>query len=105
MLKKFSLNIILIFITLFLIELIFAIFFITRPNPTISLIFKPFFSYEKIEFLSRVEHFDYETNKYKPGLYRQVKAFISSYGIEHLCSIEEHQKNIHKSHHLMMVHQ
>ena len=70
MLKKFSLNIILIFITLFLIELIFAIFFITRPNPTISLIFKPFFSYEKIEFLSRVEHFDYETNKYKPGLYK-----------------------------------
>ena len=70
MLKKISINIILTFITLLFIELIFAIFFITRPNPSISLIFKPFTSYEKINFLSRIEHFDYETNKYKPGLYK-----------------------------------
>ena len=73
MFRSISTNIIVIFFSLFLFEIFFGIFFILRQNPTISIIFKPFVSYEKIKMQSRIEHYDYNTHKYKPGTYKTEK--------------------------------
>ena len=73
MIKKITINLILVLSSLLVVEIFFAIFFISRPNPTISIIFKPFTNYEDLKFLSRKEHFDYEKKKYKPGKYKTEK--------------------------------
>jgi len=82
MTKKFLANFLLLIFTLIFIEIFFAIFFISRPNPTISIIFKPFTNYDKIEFANRIEYFDYTTNKYKPGFYKSgdINYQINEYG-------------------------
>ena len=71
--RTIYINAILIFFSLLVFEIFFGIFFILRPNPTISVIFKPFINYDKVKILSRTEHYDYETNKYKPGKYKTEK--------------------------------
>ncbi len=73
MLKKISINFFLVFFSLLFVEFFFSIFFLLRPNPTISIIFKPFVSYDEVKMLSRIEKFDYEKNKYKPGKYKTEK--------------------------------
>jgi len=73
MFRNIYINTILVFFILLVLEIFFGIFFILRPNPTISVIFKPFVNYDKVKILSRTEHYDYETNKYKPGKYKTEK--------------------------------
>ena len=96
MFKKLSINLILIFVSLLILEVFFATYFILRPNPTISIIFKPFTSYEKIKFLSRIEHYDYEKKKYKPGKFKteKIEYQINNEGFRGPdFSIEEIKKN------------
>ena len=80
--KKQIFNIILIIFSLTFFELIFAIFFIFRPNPSISFLFKPFLNYDEIKLNQRIEYYDYVTEKYKPGIYScgKIKYKINSYG-------------------------
>jgi predicted dehydrogenase len=60
---------------------------IFRPLEKLQEMIKGSFSVSSCVFDESID------NNFKPGLFKQVQAFLQGPGIEYLCSIEEHKKN------------
>ena len=75
--KNFIINLTLVFFSLLLFELIFGIFFLVYKSDNISIIFKPFINSSFNNLISRNENYDFNTNKYIPGNYKNGNVHYS----------------------------
>ena len=72
LIKDKLLNLLIVFITLFVFELIFGIYFLIYKTESISIIFKPLVNTNLNTMLQtfRDENYDFNTKKYIPGTYK-----------------------------------
>jgi hypothetical protein len=80
--KKILVNLLIIILTLFFFELVFGIFFLINKSDSISIIFKPFINSSLNNLIQRNENYDFNTNKYIPGNYKNgnIEYYINSKG-------------------------
>ncbi len=69
MIKKYSINILLLLSSIVIFELFFATIFLLRGSTSVSVIFQPFLNYEKSKLSNTIVHFDYSNQKLLPGEY------------------------------------